>query len=147
VAELTTEHAFEGTLQQVFDGIRDYERYPKYLPGVTGVQRLPAKAKGSVCQVRYELKLIKSFYYVLNMFEESPKRIWWNLDDSNIMKHSNGSWSLVDGGPNKVKAVYTLDIAFSGFVPQKIVDQISKSSLPAMFSGFQRLIIDKSEKS
>ena len=141
MAELTTEHVFDGSVEEVLAGLRTYEKYPEYLPGVTGIKVLPAKAKGSVCQVRYELKLLKSFYYTLNMHEE-PGRIWWDLDDSNIMKQSNGSWTLAAAGPGKTKAVYSLDIAFSGFVPQKIVDQITKANLPAMMNGFQKLIAD-----
>jgi ribosome-associated toxin RatA of RatAB toxin-antitoxin module len=145
VAELTTEQVFDGTLAQVFEGIRQYAKYPEYLPGVTAIDVLPAKKAGSTCQVRYELKLIKSFYYTLNMFEDAAAkspRIWWDLDDSNIMKQSNGSWTFVDAGGGKTKATYMVDVAFSGFVPQKIVDQITKANLPMMMKGFQRLIID-----
>lgn len=142
MAELTTEHVFDGGVAAVFDGIRQYAKYPDYLPGVTKVDVLPAKKKGSVCQVRYELKLLKSFFYTLNMFEEKPNRIWWDLDDSNIMKHSVGSWTLKDQG-GKTQATYSLDIAFSGFVPQKIVDQITKANLPLMMKGFQKLIGDQ----
>lgn len=141
MAELTTEHTFDGDVTTVFDGIRQYAKYPDFLPGVTKVDVLPAKKKGSVCQVRYELKLIKTFFYTLNMFEKTPNRIWWDLDDSNIMKHSNGSWTLKDLG-SKTNASYSLDIAFSGLVPQRIVDQITKANLPLMMKGFQKLIID-----
>ena len=146
MAELTTVEVFDGTTAQVFEGIRQYEKYPEYLPGVTGVDVLPAKKAGSTCQVRYELKLIKSFFYTLNMFEDATAaapRIWWDLADSNIMKQSNGSWAFTDAGDGKTKATYSVDIAFSGFVPQKIVDQITKANLPMMMKGFQRLIIDR----
>lgn len=145
MAELTTEQVFDGSPDEVFKGIHCYEKYPEYLPGVTGIKVLPGKAPGSVAQVRYELKLVKSFYYTLNMFEEKPSRIWWNLDDSNIMKHSNGGWTLtpVSGSPGKTKAVYALDIGFSALVPQRIVDQITKANLPAMMRGFQKLISDQ----
>jgi ribosome-associated toxin RatA of RatAB toxin-antitoxin module len=142
LAVLTTEHTFDGAPGVVFAGIRQYAKYPDYLPGVTKVDVLPAKQKGSTCQVRYELKLIKSFFYTLNMFEESPTRIWWDLDDSNIMKQSAGSWTLKDAPGGKTHATYALDIAFSGLVPQRIVDQITKANLPLMMKGFQKLIVD-----
>jgi len=148
VAELKTEHVFEGAVESVFDGIRQYALYPKYLPGVTRIDVLPPKKPGSVAQVRYELKLIKSFFYTLNMFEKSPSDIHWDLDDSNLMKKSNGSWKLSPAGEGQTKAIYSLDIAFSGFVPQKVVDQITKANLPLTFKGFQKLIDErKSEKS
>ena len=141
---MTTEHVFEGTPAQVFEGIHQYARYPEYLPGVTKIEILPAKKPGSVCQVRYDLKLIKTFFYTLNMFEESPKRIWWDLEESNIMKKSDGGWTLTPaaGAKDRTKAVYALDIVFKGLVPQTIVDQITKANLPGMMTGFQKLIRD-----
>lgn len=141
VAELTTEQEFHGPIARVFAALRRYDKYPEYLPGVTGIVVSPSKKPGSTCQIRYELKLIKSFHYTLNMFEESPNRIWWDLADSNIMKHNNGSWTLTSNG-DKTKAVYTLEVGFAGLVPQRLVDQITKANLPAMMQGFQRLITD-----
>lgn len=147
MAELTTDYTFEGSLSQVFEGIRQYAKYPQYLSGVTATEVLPPTAKGSVCRVRYDLKLIKTFFYTLNMFEESPKRIWWTLEESNLMKNSSGSWTFSDLGGNRTKAIYALDIAFRGLVPSAIVDQITKANLPAMMKGFQRLIDDTQARS
>ena len=140
MAELTTEHTFDAGIDEVFVGLGEFKKYPDYIPGVTGIAVLPPKKPGSIGQVRYELKIIKSFYYTLNMFTEKPGRIWWDLDESNIMKKSNGAWTLKDLGGGKTKAVYTLDIVFKGLVPSAIVDQITKANLPGMFSGFQQLI-------
>ena len=46
----------------------------------------------------------------------------------------------IPAGPGKTKAVYTLDIGFSGLVPSKVVDQITKANLSGMMIGFQKLI-------
>lgn len=142
MAEISKEQVFKGKCTEVFAGIQKYEKYPDYLPGVTAIKVLPAKQPGSTCQVRYELKLIKSFFYTLNMFVDAPNKIWWDMDSSNIMKHSNGRWDLTDNGNNTTKAIYKLDVGFSGFVPQKIVDQIAKANLELMMNGFQNLIND-----
>lgn len=140
MAELTTEHTFNGSIDDVFAGIRRFEKYPDHLAGVTGIEVLPPTKPKSIGRVRYELKIIKSFYYTLNMFEEKPNRIWWDLDESNIMKQSTGSWTFKDLGGEKTKATYKLDINFKGLVPSAIVDQITKANLPGMFRGFQDLI-------
>lgn len=142
MAQLVTEYVFHASREEAFDAIRQYSKYPEYIHGVTGIAVLPAKAKGSVCQVRYELKLIKSFHYTLNMFEERPRRIYWNLADSNIMKKSEGSWDFDAEEGGKTKATYALDIAFSGLVPQKIVDQLTKANLPLLLAGMAKLIDD-----
>lgn len=140
MATLETEHVFEGDLASVFAAIGQYEKYPEYIPGVTKIEVLPPKASGSKCQVRYELNIIKTFYYTLDMFEQSPSKIWWSLADSNIMKHSNGSWDLKSAGTGKTKAVYKLDIKFKGLIPGAITDQVAKANIPAMMAGFQKLI-------
>jgi len=142
VAKLETEHVFEGDVQKVFAGISQYSLYPEYLPAVTKVEVLKPRIAGSTCQVRYELNLIKKFYYVLDMFEQAPNKIWWELDESNIMKANTGSWNLEEKGKDKTKAVYTLDVKFRGLVPSKITDQIAKANLSQMLSGFQKMIND-----
>ncbi len=143
---ITEQHSFHGEIKEVFAAISTYSKYPDYLPGVQKIEILPAKTAGSVCQVRYELNLIKTFYYVLNMYASEPKKIWWDMDDSNIMKANTGSWELKslkgkkDG--EKTDATYTLDLSFKGFVPGFVTDQIAKANLPTMFAGFQKLIDD-----
>ncbi len=145
MAKLETEHTFNGTVAKVFSGLQQYNQYPEYLPGVTGIKVLPAKVKDSCCQVRYELKIIKEFYYVLNMFEEGPNKIWWDLDESNIMNANSGSWKLKERGKGQTKAVYTLDIKLKGLVPRAITDRVAEANLPGMLAGFQKLIDEHGE--
>lgn len=140
MSAVTIEHIFDGNIEQVFEACRQYLDYPKFLPGVAGIEVLDAKEPKSECQVRYEVKLIKVFHYTLNMFEEKPRKIWWHLDESNLMKKSSGSWEFSDLGKGKTKAVYSLDVAFSMFAPQKIVDQVAKANLPGLMKGMQALI-------
>lgn len=141
MAKLETDHTFNGSIKKVFSGMTKYEKYPDYLPGVTGIDVLPPKKEGSTCQIRYQLKIIKEFYYILNMFQDSPKKIWWDMEESNIMKTNNGSWEFNENG-DKTKAVYSLDIKFKGLVPRAVTDKVAEASLPAMLTGFQK-IIDK----
>ncbi len=142
---ITEQHSFHGEINDVFTAISTYSKYPDYLPGVQKIEVLPAKTAGSTCQVRYELNLIKTFYYVLNMYATEPHKIWWDMDDSNIMKSNSGSWELKALKPDKkgvakTKATYTLDLNFKGFVPGFVTDQIAKANLPTMFEGFQKMV-------
>lgn len=143
MAKLETDHIFKGNVATVYQGICQFEKYPEYLPGVTEIKILPAKEEGSICQVQYDLNIVKRFYYVLNMFVEEPNKIWWNLDSSNLMKLNDGSWNLSEQG-DQTRATYSLDVKFKGLVPGKITDQIAKANLPAMFTGFQKLIDEHS---
>lgn len=142
MAEVETTHIFEGDLERVFRAIANFEQYSNYLPGVTGITVSPSKTPGALCLVRYELNIIKTFFYTLEMFAESPKKMWWTLKESNLMKQNDGSWAFEAAGKSKTKATYKLDLKFKGLVPSMITDQVAKANLPLMFSGFQKLIDD-----
>lgn len=135
---------FAGSVKKVFSAITKFDLYPKYLPGVTSIKVGPPVAPGSTCLVRYELNIIKTFYYELNMYEEVPYRIWWDLNDSNLMKVNSGSWTFVAAGKGKTKATYQVEAKFKGLVPSMITDQVAKANLPLMMKGFQRLIAENS---
>jgi ribosome-associated toxin RatA of RatAB toxin-antitoxin module len=140
LAEVEIEHVFKGTPKQVFSALRRYDLYPKFLPGVQKVEILPAMVKGATAQVRYELNLIKTFYYVLNMRETPCESIAWDMADSNLMKANAGSWALKPKGKSQTAATYRLDVQFRGLVPSMVTDRIAAANLPAMMTGFQRLI-------
>lgn len=140
MATLETQHIFQGNLNKVFAAIGQYEKYSSYLPAVTSTRRLPPQVSGSNVAVRYELNLIKTFYYVLNMFEVEPNHIHWSLQESNIMTLNNGSWDFTADGDHRTKAIYRAEIKFKGLIPSKITDQVIKSNVDGMFAGFQKLI-------
>lgn len=145
MAELETSHIFNGSIERVFSAISKFELYPKYLPGVTAIHVEPAvKVSNAKCRVRYELNIVKTFYYTLEMNEEPSKKMWWSLVDSNLMKQNDGGWDFEPVGADKTKATYRLDIKFKGLVPSMITDQIAKANLPMMFAGFQKLIDENS---
>ncbi len=139
MAKLTTNHLFNGSIKQVFKALSSYEKYPEYIPGVNEIKVLPSDKEGVSCQVRYEVKVIKTIFYTLEMHVEEPNKIWWSLVDSNILKKNDGSWTLKKR-KNGVDAEYCLDVAFKGFVPKAITDKVTQANLPGMFKGFQDLI-------
>jgi len=141
MAELEVKHAFNGDVNKVFRALGQFELYPEFIPGVTATKVLPPSAGSKAkCMVRTELNIVKTFYYTIEVFDDAPNRIWWNLIDSNLMKTNNGSWNLSTGATNETIAIYKLDVGFRGLVPSMITDKIAKANLPAMFDGFQKLI-------
>ena len=140
MAKVETQHQFNGTISQVFNGVCQYAEYPDYVPGVTSTQILPAQEPGSSCQVRYEINLVKKFYYVLNMFESEPNVISWTLAESNVMKVNNGEWRFQELSKKKVLADYQVEATFRGLVPKALTDKVAKASIPGMLEGLQALI-------
>lgn len=139
MATLERTHVFRGDVARVFGAIKSYDKYPKYIQGVTSVEVFPSNGVASTQRVRYELNLIKKFYYVLEMTEKDGKQISWNLVESNLMKENSGSWTFSQEGKN-TRAEYQLEVKFKGLIPSKITDQVAKANLPAMFDGFQKMI-------
>ena len=124
-----------------FEVIRDYDRYPEFVPTVKKckVRRGPAGV-----EVDYELDLgIKSIAYTLRLVEEPPRKVSWTLARGDWMKVSNGSWEISDAG-GKTRAVYSVDIQIQKppLVPQSLVDRISdeltRVQLPKMLDAFRR---------
>jgi ribosome-associated toxin RatA of RatAB toxin-antitoxin module len=142
MADVKAQHIFKGSIDQVFQGLTDYESYPDYIPGVVNIELYEPLEDGAELSIRYELNLIKKFHYTLNMFHEGNNKIRWSLHDSNLMKKNNGSWTLTEK-KSSVDALYELDIKFKGLVPSAIVKKLTETSLPAMFEGFQSLIDDQ----
>jgi ribosome-associated toxin RatA of RatAB toxin-antitoxin module len=137
---IETPYEFKGSIQEVFNGIANYKEYVNYIEGVSTIHLLPPKEPQSTAQVRYDINLIKKFYYVLNMFEEKYCKISWTMTDSNLMKKNNGCWIFSEKGKNKTHAVYRLDVEFSGFIPSSLTAKLAEASLPRMFLGMQTLI-------
>jgi len=141
MAELETSHIFKGHINKVFAALGQYQRYPEFIPGVTGIKVLPPPAGSQAkCLVRYEINIVKTFFYTIEMFDNGKDRIWWTMTDSNLMKKNNGEWLLSDRSGTETNANYKLDVTFKGLVPSMITDQVAKANLPGMFAGFQKLI-------
>lgn len=144
MSEVNAKHEFIGSIQEVFAGITDYTAYPKYIPGVLGIVILEPLTQNAALSIRYEVNLIKKFHYTLNMFHEGEQKIYWTLEESNIMKKNDGSWTLNKSTKSDVvQAEYKLDLKFKGLVPSAITKKLTQTSLPGMFSGFQKLIDSK----
>ena len=131
---------FKGSVEQVFAGISDYGLYPRFVTGVHATTFVDQVDPGASCGVRYDLKLIKSFYYILDMYHSDLDSIAWQMRSSNLLSHNAGSWTFEAQGESITKAIYELDIGFKIFVPNRITKKLTETSLPLMFKGVQDLI-------
>lgn len=130
---------FNGNLDQVVAGVSDYGAYPKYVAGVNEITFVDPVDPAASCAVRYDIKVIKTLHYTLDMYH-TDTQISWQMRSSNLLSHNSGCWSFSSLGDYRTKAVYELDIGFKIFVPPRIVKKLTESSLPMMFRGIQELI-------
>lgn len=140
MAAVTREIVVEVPVEQFFDLVVGYERYPEFVPGIRACRVLPGPEK----QVEYELDLgVRRIKYVLRHEEERPRRVSWSLVKGDMMKLSNGSWELTAEGRGRTRAVYSVDIQISRppLVPQSFVDRVSdeltRIQLPKTLQAFK----------
>jgi len=140
MAVVTKQVLIEAPLEQFYDLVVDYERYPEFVPGIRACR---VKSGGPEKHVEYELDLpVKRIRYVLRMEEVRPRRVAWSLVSGELMKVSNGSWDLSDDR-GRTRAVYSVEIQLGRLplVPQAVVDRVSveltKVQLPRTLDAFK----------
>ena len=140
MAKVTKQVVVGAPLERFYELVADYERYPEFVPGITGCRIVSVRPKK---HVEYQLDLgIKKIKYVLEMHERKPTHVAWSLVSGDMMKVSNGSWQLSDQG-GETHAIYTVEIQISRppLVPQAIVDRVSdeltRIQLPKTLDAFK----------
>jgi coenzyme Q-binding protein COQ10 len=140
MARVTKEVLVDAPLEEFFDLVVDYERYPEFVPGIKACR---VRGGSGEKHVEYDLDLgVKRIRYVLRMAERRPTSVSWSLVSGEMMKVSNGSWELAADG-KKTRAAYTVEIQIARppLVPQAIVDRVTdeltKVQLPKTLEAFK----------
>ncbi len=139
----TKKAVFNCSQEDFFKIIADYESYPQFLPEVQEVKILSQSknSKGQdIKKIKFQVELIKSFCYVLDIVETPPFEAQWSLFESHVFKTNSGSWVLENKGEKKVQATYSLEIAFGIFVPKFILSTAIKNHLPSFFKNFEKRV-------
>ncbi len=121
-------------INKLYDVLVDYEKYPEFVDGVSGIKVLSKDEKAA--KVEYNLNMIKSFKYIINLKQERPARLSWSLDSGDLFKKNDGEWKLKDLGNGKTEVTYTLDVDFKIFAPSSILSALTEKNLPSMMNSF-----------
>lgn len=127
---------FQVPLQKLYQTIINVENYPHFVPGVHGIKVLEKNA--DTLKVEYQLNILKSFRYVIEMKLFPESNVSWSLIEGDIFKKNTGSWSLKPLNPEQTEAIYTLDVDFKIFAPSMIVSKLVGSNLPQMLDAFEK---------
>ena len=119
----------------LYDVIADYEKYPEFLKDISAVRVIERSPQASV--VEFTVNLIKKVDYTIRLTGERPRSVSWTLVKSSILKANNGGWTLEDLGGGRTKATYRLELQVSMFVPGRIADSLTGSTLPATLEAFK----------
>ncbi len=123
-------------VEQVFAVIKDYQKYPEFLPEVKSTRI--SNRRGNEVDVHYEVDVLKKIRYTLKLKEEPPNRISWTFVEGELMRDNRGHWLLEDIGGGKTRATYNIEMKLGPLVPKSIVNALVDSSLPKMLEAFKK---------
>ena len=139
MASAETTEVFNCTVEEFFNVVTDYEKYPEFLQEVNDSKVI--KQEGNKKLVEFEVQVIKNFKYRLWLTEEKPNKVDWTLDSGDVFKVSNGSWLLEDEA-GKCRATYKVEAKFKVFVPGPIGKALVNVNMPNMISSYHKRIKD-----
>lgn len=126
---------FQVPLKKLYQVIIDVENYPNFVTGVHGITIL--EKSDSKLKVEYQLNILKSFKYVIEMNLTPETEVSWHLVEGDIFKKNTGSWKLKAINEDQTEAIYTLEVDFKIFAPSMIVSKLVGSNLPQMLDAFE----------
>src|SRR5688572_9365191 len=109
----------QAPIAKVLEVIKDYERYPEFLPEVKAIRLF--NRKGNEVDAQYRVDVIKTIQYTIRVKDEGPTKVSWTFVEGEFMRDNKGSWTLEEAGPGQTKATYAIEMAFGPLVPKSIV--------------------------
>jgi uncharacterized protein YndB with AHSA1/START domain len=123
----------EGTPQQCFDALVDYDSFPEWQRAVKSVTVETRDAEGRGEQVSFEIDAkVRAMRYTLRYSYEPPHRITWDYVEGDV-KDVDGEFVLEDRGDGTTLATYSLaldpGVWLPGPVRKVLTDQVMKGSV------------------
>ena len=125
------------TPEVVYGIITAYEHYPEFLEDVSAVRVL--ERGDGFARIEQTLSLVKEVTMTLKLTEVPNERVTWVTEGgSRFLKKNDGSWRLEDLGNGRTRATYGLDVEVGMWVPKKIIDKMTGSTLPKTLEAFKK---------
>jgi uncharacterized membrane protein len=123
----------EGTPQECFDALVDYDSFPSWQRAVRAVEVVTHDPAGRGEEVSFEIDAkVKTVHYTLRYSYEPPHRIAWDYVTGDV-KDVNGEMVLEDRGDGTTLATYSLaldpGVWLPGPVRKILTDQVMKGSV------------------
>jgi uncharacterized membrane protein len=123
----------EGSPQECFDALLDYESFPEWQRAVKSVEVVTRDRAGRGEEVAFEIDAkVKTIRYRLRYSYEPPHRIAWEYLGGDV-KDVDGEMVLEDQGDGTTLATYSLALDPGVWMPgplQKVLnDQVMKGSV------------------
>ncbi len=134
----STSIEIKAPLKKVYEVISDFESYHEFLTGSKGAKIL--KKSGKKVQVEFEMDMIKTIHYTLDITLDPPHGLHWTLVEGDFMKSNKGSWKLEESKKGITEATYEIEVGFGLLVPKSISSVLIGKNLPVMMKEFKKRI-------
>jgi uncharacterized membrane protein len=123
----------EGTPQECFDALLEYESFPEWQRAVKSVEVEERDRTGRGRDVAFEIDAkVRAIRYRLRYSYEPPHRIAWEYLDGDV-KDVNGEFVLEERGDGTTLATYSLALDAGVWLPgpvrKVLTDQVMKGSV------------------
>jgi len=123
----------DGTPQDCFDALLEYESFPEWQRAVKSVEVVKRDRAGRGRDVEFEIDAkVRTIHYRLRYSYEAPHRIGWEYLGGDV-KDVDGEMVLEDRGDGTTLATYSLALDPGVWLPgplQKVLnDQVMKGSV------------------
>ena len=123
----------QGTPQQCFDALLDFETYPEWQQAVRDCEVQSRDGKGRGQRVWFEVDAkVKRISYTLDYSYEEPHLLTWQFVGGDV-RDIDGEYVLEDRGDGTTLATYALRIDPGIWMPEEIAsalrDQVVQSSV------------------
>lgn len=140
MAEVNHVETFNCTPQELFDVLKDYEKYSEFLKEVKSCKVLETRGDEKI--VEYKVSLIKDVAYLNSHREKAPSELTWKFLKGDVFKTMSGSWTLEDAGDGKTRATYRIQAEFGMFIPSMITKTLLSVNLPLMMQAYHKRVKD-----
>ena len=125
----TNKIVINGSKQDCFDAITQYESFHEWQSAVEGVEILETdgQGRGKVVEMKVDAKF-KKIRYRLHYHYDEPNKIWWDFLEGDV-KEIGGAYWFEEQGSGRTLATYTVEIDPGFWVPGRMVKMINSELL------------------
>ena len=130
----------EGSPQECFAALLDYESFPEWQRSVKSVDVLSRDDKGRGKEVEFEIDAkVRSIRYTLDYSYEEPHLVTWRYVDGDV-KDVDGEFVLEDRGDGTTLATYALRLDAGVWLPGKLASMLSDQVMQGAMDDLKRRV-------
>lgn len=135
MASAKTTEIFNFPAQQIYDVIKDFDKYSEFLPEVKSSKVIEDLGKKKI--VEMSVSMIKDFTYSIIATLDEPNGLSWVFNQGDVFKSNSGSWKLKPISDQQTQVTYEVSADFKIFVPSMISKKMIEVSLPKMMQSYK----------